>query len=166
MEVEAKYALDAALPAERLEAVDLRPYSLERSVTHDLRDVLLDTPTRDIERAGAALRIRQDNGRTLMTLKRAASPASGEAGAGDGDGAIQRREEIELPLAGEGGLAVAEWPELIAEVYRELAGEAWPIVVSELRNLRHTWVVRRSATPPRGWHLRPAPDLEPPGHGG
>ncbi len=143
MEIEAKYALDAPVTPEIVAGLDLSPYRLDPGERHLLRDILLDSPSRALERHGISLRIRQDGASVLMTLKGAAR--DGDAGApADLAEAAQWRDELELPIEGGPSLDPTLWPEPITQRYRALAGLARPIQLGEVRNRRVTWLVRRA----------------------
>ena len=90
-EVEATLAVSSETPAEvaeRIAALDgLGPYRFHWLDVRELRDVYLDTPARELEERGLALRLRREDGGWWITLKGPARPAPG--------GAVER-SELEL----------------------------------------------------------------------
>ncbi len=89
MEIEAKFCI----PDERsfqglLETTSLAGFGLGPESVHELTDRYLDTAEGCLRMAGYACRVRQDGGRTLLTLK----------GLGEAAGAVHRRVELEVEL--------------------------------------------------------------------
>lgn len=72
-----------------LEATSLAGFGLGPAVRHRIRDVYFDTPDRALSRGRFALRLREQDGRRLVTVK------GGEKWSGAG---LSRREEYEAPL--------------------------------------------------------------------
>ena len=99
MEIEAKYRIVAALAPAAVEKVDMGPYRLVYGGEHALHDEIVDTAARALTSGGFALRQRRDGTRLLITLK----------GPGEVDGAVHRREEIEVEADAD-ALARGVWP--------------------------------------------------------
>jgi triphosphatase len=101
MEVEAKYSLTDVKTFEQLLGQRaLGAYALAEPAVREISDTYLDTPSRDVQRAGYALRLRREapSGRWRGALK-------GLAGA---DGALHQREEFELDIPP--GALPNDWP--------------------------------------------------------
>src|SRR5262249_49686894 len=88
MEIEAKYAVTGTLSPQMLDALDLAPYTLRPGEDLQPHDILLDTPARAISGCRHSLRVRDENGHKILTLK----------GPGMVNGSIHQREELEAPL--------------------------------------------------------------------
>ncbi|MFQ5575639.1 MAG: CHAD domain-containing protein [Anaerolineae bacterium] len=89
MEIEAKFAVPTADALARFKQLDqLAGYALSAEVTEQVRDCYLDTPTRAILAAGYALRWRRGKADTVISLK----------GLGGAEGAVHRREELQVRL--------------------------------------------------------------------
>lgn len=99
MEVEAKFAVPDVATLRRLKTADsLAGLKLVEPRTRKIRDTYLDTADRHISAAGYVCRHRQQDERHLITLKRPKSL----------DGAVHRREELEVDLVGD--RQPADWP--------------------------------------------------------
>ena len=99
MEIEAKFALPDADTLRRLQADDnLAAFTLSAGSTKQVHDTYLDTTDRAILAAGFALRQRDQEGGTLISVK----------GLGGAQGAVHRREELEILLPAD--QPPAEWP--------------------------------------------------------
>lgn len=105
LEHEHKWLVAAFPEVARLEAAfaevgaELR-YNAER----DQHDIYVDTPERQLQRAGSALRVRRLGDETLATYK----------GSGAVSGSLHTREEIEVPFTEPPALPVKSWPEAVA----------------------------------------------------
>ncbi len=99
MEIELKFAVPDEGMLRQLAALDqLAGYALSVAVTKRVHDTFVDTPDRSILRSGHVCRRREVDDHILMTLK----------GSGMIDGAIHRREELEIELLAD--RPVPEWP--------------------------------------------------------
>ncbi len=99
MEIEAKYkALDENFSG-LLEIDRLGDYSLGSIEEQFINDRYMDTADHDILKAGYALRIREKNGKYIVTVK----------GLGNSEGAIHRREEYEVEI--HPNTIPQEWPD-------------------------------------------------------
>jgi len=76
-EIELKLLLDPAQLARVARHPALRALRRGRTRTRKLHNVYYDTPRRDLLKAGAALRLRQDGTRWLQTLKTGGGAAGG-----------------------------------------------------------------------------------------
>ena len=88
LEIEAKYTASEAQLTELMEADALGKYSLGAIVEQRVNDHYMDTANRDIRRGGYACRMREKNGKSLLTVK----------GLGGTEGAIHQREEYETEV--------------------------------------------------------------------
>jgi CHAD domain-containing protein len=129
VEVEAKFALPDIETFQRLQSADcLAGFTLAAGQVKQVRDTYLDTAERLILAAGYACRRREQDEGILMTLK----------GLGGAEGAVHRREELEVSLPDD--RPPAEWPDSPArERVRQLIGEA---PLAPLFELRQTRIVR------------------------
>jgi CHAD domain-containing protein/transposase-like protein len=130
MEIEAKFALpDAETYRDLLVVEHLAGFTLSAGRTRQMRDTYLDTADRAILEAGYACRRREQDEGILITLKQL----------GGVEGAIHRREELEVTLAADA--SPAEWPAGSArDRVFELIGEE---PLSPLFALRQTRVIRQ-----------------------
>jgi CHAD domain-containing protein len=129
MEIEAKFVLPDVESLQRLQAAgSLAGLALASGRVKDLHDTYLDTPKRSILAAGYACRRREQAGGVLVTLK----------GLGGAQGALHRREEIELELpAGADIHRPGGWPaSRLRDKLIELIGEAELTPLFELRQIR------------------------------
>jgi CHAD domain-containing protein len=140
MEIEAKYHVVGKLSPQRITSFDLRPYVL--SAGEDVRhhDVLLDTKDRAITGSGYALRIRDTGKRRILTLK---GPPLGE-------GALHRREEIEVeldaePPAKKRQVSRARWPDPIKDRVTELVDGEPLMSLIQTDIHRTTWMVKQAS---------------------
>lgn len=89
IETEAKFIVsDASVFSALQEITQLGPFELKPLGVHTVVDRYLDTTDRQMIRAGFACRIRQVNGRQLLTLKSTTPP----------DGSLHRRQELEMEI--------------------------------------------------------------------
>lgn len=101
MEIEAKFGLPDRATLERLRQVGhLGGYRLGEGKVREVRDVYLDTADRRILAAGHTCRWREAAGQVVVTLK-SLSP---------GQGAVRRREELEMALPAGAPLDPSQWP--------------------------------------------------------
>jgi CHAD domain-containing protein len=126
VEIEAKFAVPDAKILRRLQTVKrLADFTLAAGQTKQVHDTYLDTADRAILAAGYACRQRVQAKGTLITLK----------GLGGTEGAIHRREELEILLSE--ALPPAEWPEsLVRERVLQLIGGGQLAPLFELRQTR------------------------------
>ena len=126
MEIEAKFAVPDAKILRRLQTVKrLADFTLAAGQTKQVHDTYLDTADRAILAAGYACRQRVQAKGTLITLK----------GLGGTEGAIHRREELEILLPE--ALPPAEWPESpTRERVLQLVGRGQLVPLFELRQTR------------------------------
>ena len=130
MEIEAKFAVPDIATFQRLQAVDhIAGFALSAHQVQQVRDTYLDTEKRLILVSGYSCRRRETESEVLITLK----------GLGRADGAIHRREELEISLP------VYEpprdWPESpVRDLVLTITGDE-PLL--PLFDLRQTRVFRR-----------------------
>jgi inorganic triphosphatase YgiF len=129
MEIELKFAVPDEGVLMQLASLDrLAGYALSAAVTKHVHDTFLDTPDRSIVRSGHTCRRREVDGHILMTLK----------GSGMIDGAIHRREELEIELPAE--RPVPDWPaSLIRDRLLSIIGSS---PLTQLFDQRQTRIVR------------------------
>ena len=138
MEIEAKFSAPDAATLERLgELAELAGYQVAGRDVADVSDVYVDTAEHDLQAAGLVCRRRDRGDRVVLTVKRRATPA----GAGDGAGAVHRRDEWEVDLPA--GLAAdappSTWPPSEARKQVLAAGHDRPLApLAELRQNRVT----------------------------
>ena len=132
-ELEIKYQCLEDLAPPDIEAVALDPYRLGERTEHDLRDTLLDTPSRAFAQQMVALRLRRDGDRRIVTLK----------GPKRQEGQALRRDELEVELEDGHESDPATWPEPVREkVVAWSAGEPLQPLFT-IRNQRFSWPVYR-----------------------
>jgi inorganic triphosphatase YgiF len=126
MEIEAKFALPDRDVFQRLQTIDrLADFVLSAGQIKQVRDTYLDTAGRRILCAGYACRRRKENKGILITLK----------GLGGAQGAVHRREELEVLMPSD--LALAEWPPSpVRERVLQLIGPAPLLPLFELQQAR------------------------------
>jgi inorganic triphosphatase YgiF len=138
MEIEAKYAVTGSLSPQTLDALDLAPYTLRPGEDLEHHDIVLDTPERAITGSRHSLRVRDENGRKILTLK----------GPGRVNGSVHQREELEAPLPeGESEDELYDyttWPSAIAAPVARMAGLHPLSPLVEMRVHRQTWIVERA----------------------
>jgi len=136
MEIEAKFALPNVETLQRLQAADhLAGFALSAGQAKQVRDTYLDTADRLILAAGYACRWRERGEEVLITLK----------GLGGAEGAIHRREELEVLLPAGQPPARFKWPASpVRERVLQLIGEA---ALIPLFDLQQTRVVRLVSQP-------------------
>lgn len=108
------------------------------------RDVYFDDPRGRLSAAGMALRLRRVGGRRFATLK----------SAGTVDGALHRRDEVDVeltdaddPATGEASTTAPRWPAAIVARLAPLVDVAVLVPVARLATTRVAYVLR---TPQRG----------------
>jgi triphosphatase len=99
LEIEAKYTTSRFVFDKLLKADALGEYRLETTEEQLITDHYLDTGDRDIRKGGYAFRVREKNGRWLLTVK----------GLGTTESAIHRREEYEVEIQSDTPLQ--QWPD-------------------------------------------------------
>ena len=99
MEIEAKYTTSRSVFEKLLKVDALGEYRLEAVEEQLITDHYLDTGDRDIQKGGYAFRVREKNGRWLLTLK----------GLGVTESAIHRREEYEVEIQSD--MSPEQWPD-------------------------------------------------------
>jgi triphosphatase len=115
IEKEAKFIVPDRRAYARIQEIEnLAGFALTTGTTEDLLDSYLDTPGRDVRKAGYALRRREQQGKLLITLK-STTPSTG---------IIHSREEWEVVLSSDA--EPAAWP----------AGEARSRALSILGNMK------------------------------
>jgi len=126
MEVEAKFVLPDAETFRRLQAVDrLAGFALSAAQVKEVRDTYLDTSERAILAAGYACRQREQDEDLLITLK----------GLGGAEGAVHRREELEILLPADA--PPADWPPSpVRDQVIRLIGDASLIPLFHLQQTR------------------------------
>ncbi len=137
MEIEAKFALPNVKTSQRLQAADhLAGFALSAGQVKQMRDTYLDTAGRLILAAGYACRQREQGEEVLITLK----------GLGGAEGAVHRREELEVLLPAEQlpaqrfDVAHHGWPASpVRDRVFQLIGEA---PLTPLFSLQQTRVIR------------------------
>ena len=133
MEIEAKFAVSDIETLQRLQTTDhLAGFALSTGQVKQMCDTYLDTAERLILAAGYACRRRERDEEVWITLK----------GLGGAEGAVHRREELQVLLPADA--PPTEWPASPArDRVLELIGEA-PLI--PLFTLQQTRIVR-SASP-------------------
>ena len=99
MEIEAKYTTSRFIFDKLLKADALGEYRLETMEEQLVTDHYLDTGDRDIRKGGYAFRVREKNGRWLLTVK----------GLGKTESAIHQREEYEVEIQSDA--PPQQWPD-------------------------------------------------------
>lgn len=99
MEIEAKYTTSRFVFDKLLKVDSLGEYRLETMEEQLITDHYLDTGDRDIQKGGYAFRVREKNGRWLLTVK----------GLGKTESAIHQREEYEVEIQSD--LSPQQWPD-------------------------------------------------------
>ncbi len=132
MEIEAKFAIPDAAVFHALQApTRLGPFSLTNAHIRHVHDTYLDTPDRMLYQSGYGFRQREQEGGWLMTLKQL----------GGVEGALRRREELELALPE--ACPPAAWPPSpLRSRVLELLGDE---VAQPIFTLDQTRVVRTAA---------------------
>jgi CHAD domain-containing protein len=130
MEIEVKFTLPDADTLRRLQADDhLAAFTLSAGSAKQVHDTYMDTTDRAILAAGFALRQREQEGGTLISVK----------GLGGAQGAVHRREELEILLPAD--QPPAKWPAgPVRDWVLQTIGEA---PLNPLLELRQTRVVRQ-----------------------
>ena len=126
MEIEAKFVLPDMDTFQRLQTVDrLAGFALSAGRVKQVRDTYLDTVGRLILSAGYACRRREQSEGILITLK----------GLGGAQGAVHRREELEVLIPSD--LPPAQWPHSpVRERVLQLIGPAPLLPLFELQQTR------------------------------
>jgi len=124
--------LKLAIPAVDMAWVALHPLVIARSTgpwtTRRMVARYFDTPDRQLAQAGIALRLRQENGRWVQTVKTSSGTAL----------ALSRRGEWETPVRG----PAFDWDHLATTPLRDLPG--WSGLAAQLREQFVTRFTRRS----------------------
>jgi triphosphatase len=147
MEIEAKYRITRLITADALDELDLAPYTLRTDQDLQHHDLVLDSPERALSNRSCGLRLRQVNGKRILTFK----------GPNSVNGAVHRHEELEAILPPPGAandpddlnraFDVSDWPAEIAERVRLLIGVGQRLEpLLEIRIHRRTWGVARDGT--------------------
>lgn len=130
MEIEAKFAIPDADIFFCLQTIDrLANYTLLTPQANPVRDTYFDTRDRRILAAGYACRLRQTGAGVWVTLK----------GLGRAEGAVHRREELEMPLPAL--LPFSEWP--AGQVHDRVSGWIGDAPLAPLFTLQQSRMVRR-----------------------
>ncbi len=137
MEIEAKFVLPDVDTFQRLQTVDcLAGFTLSANRVKQVRDTYLDTAGRVILHAGYACRRREESEGLLITLK----------GLGGAQGAIHRREELEVLVPSE--LPPAQWPPSpVRDRVLQLIGLAPILPLFELRQTRTVRLITQGERP-------------------
>ena len=132
MEIEAKFVVPTEETCQRLRTVDhLVSFALSAGQVKQMHDTYLDTPDRLILAAGYACRMREQDEDVLITLK-------GLRGA---EGAVHRREELEVSLLVAQPAVPQQWPASpVRDKVLQLIGEA---VLTPLFDLRQNRIFRQ-----------------------
>lgn len=135
MEIEAKYkALDDKFSG-LLETNKLGDYNLGNIEDQITNDRYMDTANHNILKAGYALRVREKNGKYIVTVK----------GLGNSEGAIHQREEYEMEI--QPNTLPQEWPDgearyiVLSIIHSQTLYELF--VIRQLRRIRQVWQNRR-----------------------
>jgi CHAD domain-containing protein len=133
VEIEAKFAVPAAEILQRLQTVKrLADFTLAAGQTKQVQDTYVDTAKRAILAAGYACRRRVQDDGVLVTLK----------GLGGAEGAVHRREELEILLTED--LPPIKWPDSpVRDRVLQLIGKARLIPLVELRQTRTVRPMRK-----------------------
>ncbi len=130
MEIEAKFAVPDEATWLKLQAVDqIAGYALSPGKTKQVHDIFMDTPDRSILASQHVCRKREVDGRIVMTLK------SGQTV----EGAVHRREELEVTLARE--LPIGQWPP--SEIRDRLLAIVGDVALRPLFDQRQLRIIRR-----------------------
>jgi CHAD domain-containing protein len=132
LEVEAKFSIpDEQLFQRLLETTTLAGYRLSGGAVSELHDQYLDTADRAFWIAGYACRLRRQGDRSSATLK----------GLGGAKGAVHRRVEHEVELAGP--LPPEEWPSCAARDLALRLSDGEPLVpLLDIKQIRHRRVLQ------------------------
>ncbi len=137
MEIEAKYKITGPLSPADVDQLDLAPYIVRPGADLKHHDIMLDTVERAITGSRHALRLRDENGKKILTLK----------GPGTVKGSVHERQEIEAPLpAGRSDgelLDYTAWPHALAAPVAQMAGLHPLAPLVEMQVHRRTWIVER-----------------------
>jgi inorganic triphosphatase YgiF len=143
MEIEAKFAIPDADAFFRLQTIDqLAGFTLLSPQINRVRDTYFDSSDRRILAAGYACRVRQRDEEAWVTLKEV----------GRAQGAVHRREELEMALPGV--LPFARWPAgPVRNRMRSWLGDACPVPLFTLRQTRSARRVMRHDRTVAEWSL-------------
>ena len=129
MEIEAKFAVPDEATWLKLQRVgQIAGYALSPGKTKQVHDTFMDTPDRSILASRHVCRKREVDGQILMTLK------SGQTV----DGAVHRREELEVTLEHE--LPIGQWPP--SEIRDRLLAIVGDVVLVPLFDQHQTRIIR------------------------
>jgi len=126
LEIEAKYTTSRFVFDKLLKVDALGEYRLEATEEQNLVDHYMDTGDRDIRKGGYAFRIREKDGRWLLTVK----------GLGTAESAIHQREEYEEEIQSD--MPTQQWPDSPA---RDLV-----VSLTRSRPLVELFVIRQHRT--------------------
>jgi len=134
VEIEAKFAVPTAEILHRLQTVKrLAAFTLAAGRTKHVQDTYVDTAERVILAAGYACRRRTQDDGVLITLK----------GLGSAEGAVHRREELEILLPE--NLPPTEWPASpVCDRVLQLVGKAQLIPLLALQQTRTVRPMRKN----------------------
>jgi len=137
MEVEAKFALPDAETFRRLKEINhLAGFALSEGRTRQVSDTYIDTAERTMLASGYACRQRTQNGTIRITLK----------GLQDAEGAVHRREELEVPLPSP--QPPSQWPPgPVRDRVLQLIGDAPLAPLVALQQTRTVRLVRDGQRP-------------------
>jgi inorganic triphosphatase YgiF len=116
LEIEAKYTTSRFVFDKLLKVDALGDYRLEAAEEQYLTDHYLDTGNRDIQKGGYAFRVREKNGRWLLTVK----------GLGKTESAIHQREEYEAEIKSD--VPPQQWPDSPARDLVFLLTHSQPLI--------------------------------------
>jgi inorganic triphosphatase YgiF len=129
MEIEAKFAVSDEATWLQLQMVEqIAGYALSPGQTKRVHDTFVDTPDRAILVSRHVCRKREVDGQIVMTLK------SGQTV----EGAVHRREELEITLARE--LPIGQWPP--SEIRDRLLAIVGDVMLVPLFDQHQTRIVR------------------------
>jgi CHAD domain-containing protein len=139
MEIEAKLTIPNVKTFQHLQAVgQLAGYQLSAGQAKQVHDIYLDTQERLILVAGYACRRREGREGTLITVK----------GLGGAEGAVHRREELEIQIPTPGGQPPDEWPTgATRDKVLELIGGAPLLPLFDLQQERFERLVSQGERP-------------------
>lgn len=133
MELEAKWEPRGQLTADQIEVCPWQPYTLGPRIQLAQTNQYYDTPDWALRRARRSLRLRNENGRLLVTIK---------GGGQVLDGVHQRDEQEEVVASAD----PASWPAAIREVIEPLLGQQQLRPFLRIDNQRQAWPVLHGRT--------------------
>ena len=132
MELEAKWEAARPLMAADLEGCDWAPYTLGERALLEQTNWYFDTAGRALGQTRRTLRLREENGALIVTLKGGGSAVDG----------VHRREELEVATTSRNP---ADWAAAIWDEIRGAVGTAPLAVLFRSENQRQAWSVLRDA---------------------